>query len=185
MNQNLQKYTITILIAFWIGISNATPNEVVIIRHGEKPIPGNNLSCKGLNRSLKLPSVLPEFGKFRQIFVPHLNSKNDTTLQARMFQTATPYAIKYDLNINSNYDKSDFKGVVNAITAESGDILMVWEHQRIPALARAFGASSAPKLWNGKDFDSVWILTFPNNNTKMAQLKISKENIQPSDICNF
>ena len=34
------------------------PLRVVIIRHGEKPEEGDNLSCAGLNRALALPAVL-------------------------------------------------------------------------------------------------------------------------------
>ncbi len=37
--------------------------KVVIIRHAEKPDDGDNLSCKGFNRSLALTSVL--YNKFK------------------------------------------------------------------------------------------------------------------------
>jgi hypothetical protein len=47
--------------------------KVVIIRHGEKPESGDNLSCQRENRALQLPSVLyQKFSKPDYIYVPSL-----------------------------------------------------------------------------------------------------------------
>ena len=174
------KSTLLIIFCLMFGVAFALPTEVVIIRHGEKPKHGDNLNCAGLNRALKLASVLPQFGNFKQIYAPRLNAVNNTTASARMFQTATPYMAKYNAKINTMYGKSDESTVAAAIRKESGDILMVWEHNRIPALARAFGIVNSPQSWNGNDFDSVWIITFPNG---IAILKHRQENINPSNSC--
>ena len=32
--------------------------KVIFIRHGEKPLKGDNLTCQGVNRSLQLPEVI-------------------------------------------------------------------------------------------------------------------------------
>src|SRR5690349_3025252 len=78
--------------------------KVVIIRHGEKPDNGDNLNCQGLNRATALPKVLySKFGTANEIYVPAVNTGNKTK-SARMFQTITPYAVKYNLDINSSYD---------------------------------------------------------------------------------
>lgn len=176
------KKILAIMLSLSFGTAVALPTEVVIIRHGEKPKHGDNLNCAGLNRALKLASVLPKFGKFQQIYAPRLYATNDTTESARMFQTALPYTAKYNASINTMYDKSDESGVAAAVLKESGDILIVWEHNRIPAVARALGIVSTPQSWNGNDFDSVWIITYPKG---IATLKLSQENIDPSNSCSF
>ena len=77
--------------------------KVVIIRHGEKPKNGDNLSCQGQNRALQLAAVLhTKLNIPNYIYVPALKS-DDATKHSRMFQTISPFAIKYNLPINSKY----------------------------------------------------------------------------------
>lgn len=176
------KKNLAIILCLFFGMAWALPTEVVIIRHGEKPKHGDNLNCAGLNRALKLASVLPRFGNFQQIYAPRLDALNNTTVSARMFQTALPYTAKYNAKINTMYGKNNESAVAAAIRKDSGDILMVWEHNRIPLLAREFGVVNFPQSWNNNDFDSVWIITFPAG---IATLKRSQENIIPSNSCLF
>ena len=81
---------------------------IFIMRHGEKPKDGDNLSCQGLNRALALPSILAnQIGTPDFIYVPAIKSA-DSTRHARMFQTITPFAIKYNLAINSQFKAMNF-----------------------------------------------------------------------------
>ena len=84
--------------------------KIVIIRHGEKPVEqsdgGDNLSCQGQNRALQLASVLYQrIGKPDYTYVPALGMDKSTS-HSRMFQTVTPFAVKYDLTINSKCECS-------------------------------------------------------------------------------
>lgn len=160
------------------SISYALPSQIIIIRHGEKSINGDNLNCAGLNRSIQLARVL--YNKFKivnHIYVPHLNPKADGTKRSRMFQTITPYAVQYNIEINSSYNKDDFNDIVTAIKQDSGTVLFVWDHSNIPALASTLGVTDVTK-WNKNDFDSIWIID-PVNKT----LKITQEKISPSQAC--
>ena len=70
--------------------------KLVFIRHGEKPLKGDNLTCQGLNRALLLPNfIFKRFGVPSYLFVPGL-ALGEATKHARMFQTITPLAIKYN-----------------------------------------------------------------------------------------
>src|SRR5437763_1304371 len=73
----------------------ATANKkIIIIRHGEKPDDGDNLSCKGFNRALQLPQVLySKFGLPTAVYVPSLHTGKKTST-ARMYQTIVPFVIK-------------------------------------------------------------------------------------------
>lgn len=153
--------------------------RVIIIRHGEKPEQGDNLSCQGLNRALQLPDVLnKKFGTPDYIFVPSINTGKKTST-ARMYQTIVPFAIKYDLNINTKYDVDDAKGLVQDILKRNGAVLLVWEHKHIDNILRAFGVQDAPK-WPDDDFDSIWIINFENGKPVLVK---DREGINPAADC--
>ena len=155
--------------------------KLVFIRHGEKPDDGDNLNCQGLNRSMLLPAVLfKKFGIPNNIYVPSVNS-GDLTKHARMLQTITPFAAKYNLSINSKFDEEDYKKVGNALLKEKGTIFIVWEHQNIVPILNYFGISGNLN-WPGSDFDSIWIVTFHKGN---AILTKDKEGLNPSAGCPF
>lgn len=158
------------------------PNlKVVIIRHGEKPKNGDNLSCQGQNRALALASVLHQkIGSPDTIYVPALEL-DDATKHSRMFQTITPFAVKYNVPINSKYDEKDSEKVAKSVLKKSGTVLMVWEHSAIQDLAKQLGVKHAED-WSDKDFDSIWII---NYNSGKAELTLDKEGLNPSPVCSF
>jgi hypothetical protein len=156
--------------------------KVVIIRHGEKPDNGDNLSCAGFNRSVKLPQVLDaKFGVASYIYVPKVKSAAQST-SSRMFQTATPYAVKHNLAINSTFKDTDSQDVAADILKHNGVVLVVWEHNSIPSLAKAFGLHHLPH-WGDNDFDGIWVITFSKKGN--AVLAIDNEGITPAAGCPF
>lgn len=172
---------ITLFSAAFSSGAAAAPEKVVIIRHGEKPKDGDNLSCQGENRALQLPKVLHE--KFKTpdyTYVPSLGL-GKSTAHARMFQTVGPFAIKYNLVVNSKFDEKDYGGVAKNVMGKTGTVLMVWEHSAIPHLAQALGVDNPPS-WDGRDFDSIWVITFAGGK---ASLSTGQEGITPSADCNF
>jgi hypothetical protein len=155
--------------------------KVVIIRHAEKPENGDNLSCQGENRALQLPAVLSsKIGSPDFTFIPSL-SLGKATKHARMFQTVSPFAIKNNLRIDSQFDEKDYANVAAAVKSKTGTVLLVWEHSAIPHLAKKLGVKNPPD-WAGNDFDSIWILTYAKGT---ATLAIDKEGLQPSADCAF
>ena len=156
--------------------SPLTSLTIVIIRHGEKPESGDNLSPQGLSRSLQLPTIL--YGKFgvpNHVYVPALGM-DITTAHSRMFQTVTPFAIQYNLSINSKFDEKDFTGLASHMREKTGIALVVWEHHGINSLALAIGINGAP-IWADDDYDSIWIITFSQAGEPV--LTIDKQNLTP------
>jgi len=167
------------------GNKDSTVLKVYIIRHGEKPKKGDNLSCAGLNRALALMDVLKKkVGKPDYTYVPTINTGQKTS-SVRMFQTVTPFAVREDLHINSQFAETDSTGAAADVLLKRGVVLMVWEHGNIPPLARALGAP-VTGIWNPKDFDSIWILSYTadaSGNLHYSHMKIDQENINPTDKC--
>lgn len=137
--------------------------KVVIIRHGEKPDSGDNLSCKGQYRALKLADVLTkQIGKPDFTYVPTIGTGKAATTSARMFQTVSPFAIKHNLIVNSSFKETKVSAAAADVLTRRGLVLMVWEHGNIPPLAKALGvpAAQVPSKWKGHDFDSIWTIEF-------------------------
>ena len=153
--------------------------RVIVIRHAEKPQNGDNLSCKGLNRALELTDLLkkkidiPDY-----IFVPTINTGKNTST-ARMYQTIVPFAVKYNLTVNTKYNVDDTKDLAKDVLKRNGTVLLVWEHDRIDNIVKALGVQNVPK-WPGNDFDSIWIIDFENGKATMRK---DREGINPAADC--
>lgn len=155
--------------------------KVVIIRHGEKPADGDNLSCAGANRAYALPEVLlGKIGVPGHTYVPALELGKGTR-HARMFQTIVPFAIAQNLKIDSRFGETDVAGAARDVRQRKGTVLMVWEHSRIPPLAASLGVKDPPS-WDGDDFDSMWIVTYRDG---QASLEVGAEGIEPAGKCPF
>jgi hypothetical protein len=160
------------------------PNEnlkVVIIRHAEKAKDGDNLSCQGQNRALQLASVLHQkINKPDFTYVPALKL-DKATKHSRMFQTVTPFAVKYDLTINSKYATDDYDALAKSVLKKEGTVLMVWSHSEIANLAKALGVDNVPE-WLDSDFDSIWEISY---NKGKANLRVDQQGLNPANACIF
>lgn len=182
--RNLTSIFVVILVFIYpiASLAENVPEDnlkVVIIRHGEKPNDGDNLSCQGQNRALQLPTVLyNKFGRPDQVYVPSLGL-GPSTKHARMFQTVSPFAIKYNLTVNSQFDEKDYQNVATEVLNKTGTVLLVWEHSAIHHLAKKLGVKNSPD-WDDDDFDSIWIITFAEG---IPSLSVDNEGLQPSEDC--
>ncbi|HEX9509816.1 MAG TPA: histidine phosphatase family protein [Puia sp.] len=183
---------VLVLIFAGIGVFNgrsysqtATGMEnlkVVIIRHGEKPKTGDNLTCQGVNRSLQLPEVLhAKFGIPAYTYIP-APGLGESTKHARMFQTIIPFAAKYNLVLNSKYEEFDSVNIAKDLLSRTGVVLMVWQHHAITSIVRALGVKTNGLQWDDNDFDSIWIITFPKG---VATLTKDREGLTPSADCSY
>jgi hypothetical protein len=155
--------------------------KVVIIRHGEKPKDGDNLTCQGQNRALQLANVLHQkFSIPDTIYIPALKS-DSFTKHSRMFQTISPFAIKYNLPINSKYNADENEKIAKSVFKREGIVLMVWEHSAINSLTARLGVDDTPQ-WDNSDFDSIWIINYQDGK---AKLSVDKEGINPSEECSY
>jgi hypothetical protein len=156
--------------------------RIILIRHGEKPADGDNLSCAGFNRSIKLPAVLKsKFGIPDYIYVP-APSTGKRTSNCRMLQTVLPFAIKNNLPINTTYTVDATDLLAKKMRKQTGTILVVWEHKQLGDIIKALGLKDLPSKWKDDDYDSIFIITYPK---KKAVLTVDQEGITPSADCGF
>lgn len=158
-----------------------SPLRVVLIRHGEKPKKGDNLSCQGLNRSMQLPGLLySRFGIPSATYIPAIGL-GDSTKHSRMFQTIIPFAVKYNLALTSKFAEKDSAGIAGDILERKGLVLVVWEHKAIPSIAHALGVAGDLK-WDDEDYDSIWIIAWQHG---VAGLTKGAEGLKPGAACSF
>lgn len=156
--------------------------RIVFVRHGEKDATGDNLNCQGLNRAMQLPKVIVfKFGTPAKIYAPSINSKKSTG-HARMFQTATPLAVKYGLKINTQYDVQDYDALAQNLKVQSGTVVLVWEHKAMDNILKAIGVKTHGMKWADDDFDSIWVVTFKNGKARFAT---DTEGLHPAGNCAF
>jgi hypothetical protein len=150
---------------------------IVIIRHGEKYAVGSNLNCKGLNRALHIPAVInKQFGRPLMIYVPTIKT-GSVTSEDRMFQTATPLAVTDSVAVNSSFDETMTTDLAGYLKTQNGLQLVVWEHTNIPKLGHSLGLGKDSLRWKGSDFDTIWIVTFPNGRKHPPRLVKSTEGL--------
>jgi broad specificity phosphatase PhoE len=188
--------------------TNTGPNQVLIIRHGEKvgdpkkdDDGGRHLSIQGSARAAALPTLfvsaqpqlscglrhklaefhghyheIPTRGKAPRFPTPNFIFATERTKHSkRPIETATPLATALNLPINDGYGESpaEIKKMTNAILKElafAGKIVLIcWHHGTIPDVAKALGVLKPPK-WDGKVFDRVWQITFPQGKAVLKDL---------------
>ncbi len=152
------------LLAPMIASADST---IVFLRHGEKP--DNNsgqLTCKGLNRALQLPSVLlSQYGKPDAIYAS-APKENKTGSSLRPLTTITPTAIRLSQAIDLHYHAEQTDGLVDALLKGLGSnhlTFVSWEHKNLVVAAQKLvkktgGDPAVVPKWPGSDFDSLYII---------------------------
>jgi broad specificity phosphatase PhoE len=86
----------------------------------------------------------------------------------RPLQTITPLAERLGIKdkVNVSFKKGQEKQMVESVLAASGVVLISWQHEKIPEIAKHIVASKPPTKpipgkWPGDRFDIVWVFTPP------------------------
>lgn len=123
----------------------ATPAEVILLRHADKDSQRGdyNLSPQGFERALRLGRMIPAClgvpSLIRTFALDPVSSKN-----ARSYQTAVPLAVATGVNIGivmgSKESSAQFgEEVLRSKAFDGARAVLVWEHRRLPELARGLG----------------------------------------------
>ena len=182
----------------------AAIETVVMLRHGEKPPGGlGQLTCKGLNRALALPSLLiGRFGKPDFIFAPDPSMQvRDGNLMpsysyVRPLATIEPTAIRLGMPVNAQigYERIDeLRRVLLQPMYAHSLIFVAWEHNELYNFAvqmlESYGGSAAQvPEWAKDDYETLYVFHITRsakNGAPRATLDIQKEGLSStlSDTC--
>lgn len=173
----------------------AQQETIVAIRHAEKPPEGlGQLSCKGLNRALALPSVLTQrFGKPEEIYAPNPSPRIFDGLHlyfyVRPLTTIEPTAISLGMPVKTKVGYNQIKTLKTELTARSNRsklIFVAWEHAELNDFAKlmlqSYGQdpSAVPK-WPDDDYDRIYIFKISDNHGKPSlTFKVDQEGLNNS-----
>jgi len=170
----------------FIQSAYSAPSQVVIIRHGEKPLSGNELNEKGWKRANALVSYVAEniiINEFGPPVALYAGAPTNPGGSIRSIQTITPLALKLGLAIHKSITKNELNVLVNEVLNskeyENRTVFICWEHSLIPEMAHLFGASEAPETWDSSVFDRSWVIRFSNN--KVVGFQNIAQQLLPGD----
>jgi hypothetical protein len=182
----------------------ARGETIVLLRHGEKPVGGlGQLTCKGLNRSLALPSVLiGRYGKPDFIYAPNPSQQVDdgnklpTYSYVRPLATIEPTAIRLAMPVNTQIGFLQIDELQKALLQPAyahSLIFVAWEHLKLHDFAaqmlKSYGSNPAQvPEWTNDDYETIYVFHITRSNPNgapHATLEIQKEGLEKtlSDAC--
>jgi len=138
----------------------------VFFRHGEKPDnTSGQLTCKGLNRALSLPSVLlSRYGTPDALYASAPKEKKLGS-SLRPLTTITPLAIQVSKPVVLRFHADQTDQLVTDLLAEKNSALtfLSWEHKNLVTAARTLvtetgGDAAQVPAWPSADFDSIYVV---------------------------
>jgi hypothetical protein len=173
----------------------AQEETIVAIRHAEKPPGGlGQLSCKGLNRALALPTVLTSrFGKPDAIYAPNptprIIDEFHFYFYVRPLTTIEPTAISLGMPVNTKIGYNKIRTLRAELLSRSNRsklIFVAWEHAELNEFAKqmlkSFGQdpSAVPK-WPDDDYDRIYIFKITEHRGKSSlTFKVDQEGLNNS-----
>jgi hypothetical protein len=165
---HLSKFFVLFLLFITLGSAlEALPAQVILIPHAEKEPESVKLSLLGQERAAALALYFlgtPDVMKFGPPVAIFAQKPGPQDKSLRSIETVNPLAKTLNLQPNVEYENMEYLEMATAVLsnpAYSGKaVLICWEQQAIPEIARAFGAIDAPKKWQREAFDRTWVITY-------------------------
>ncbi|KAL3778523.1 hypothetical protein ACHAW5_003721 [Stephanodiscus triporus] len=131
---------------------------------------GSRLGHRGHMNFREIETITPLSRKFRMDVDDRFGVGDEGDLAADYFgMLADGVVEKYRARMTEGggkrkrEDEDDREDDGEALLCDRGMTVVNWKHSRIPQLARALGCGvgqGCPRRYNGKDFDTMWLLTF-------------------------
>jgi hypothetical protein len=154
------------------------PPLVMLIRHAEKPVAGQDhgvdalgspdpesLTPRGWQRAGALVGLFdPDRADSRTAALPtptHLfaSKVGPQSSSKRPVETLQPLSERLGIVTDTSHLKEELGQLVQDVRAIDGVVLISWEHHLIPSIANGLmGNSSVPQIWPDDRFDLVWLI---------------------------
>jgi hypothetical protein len=164
------------------------PSKIMLIRHAEKPqneAEGVGRHGRRDDRDLVVRGW-QRAGALARFFAPLDGAASRPGIEPpkrifaasgaggrskRSHETATPLADLLGIDIDDSYTTGDEPALASAIEADTGAVLVVWEHKAIAAIVdlSTHGAVAAP-AWSDDRFDMVLVLERRDGDWRLDQV---------------
>ena len=169
------------------GLKNAV---VLVIRHGEKPDKGQDLSKAGKERAQAYVKYFENYTVDSQPFKPdYLFAAADSKDSQRPRLTLEPFSQAVGLKIDARFECTKNQELADAIKKKPAgkQYLICWHHTEIPHLLSALRADPGTLLPDGKWPDAVfgWVIQLRYDpDGHVLHTKRISENLMPGDSGN-
>jgi hypothetical protein len=144
----------------------AQPSQVILIRHAEKPMSGNELSPQGRERAAALvPFFLgtDELLEFNTPAAIYAQSQKKETSSIRSIETVKPLAEALQLRINKTSARDEFQQLVKETVANDDnerDTGLIYSEQNVSIeIAKEFSVGETPTKWRGTMHSRVRLIS--------------------------
>ena len=153
------------------SLASGRPDQVIIIRHAEKPEHGHDLTVKGRERAAALAPFFLSGDRETPVAI-YAQGPSAEHPSRRPVETVTPLAHDLKLVIKTCHRGDDAAMVKEILSQPEYDgkvVLICWSHKEIPGLATALGVVHPPE-WRGAAFDRLWIIKFNDGQATLQDL---------------
>lgn len=170
----MRKILSTLLFLAIAAPAYAAPAQVILIRHAEKQLEGNQLSEKGFKRAEALVNFFltaPAVTGYGTPVAVYAAAPKHEDSSIRSIQTVTPLARALGLTVNTNFTRGQAHKLVADIMENpkyTGRLVLVcWQHGHLTDIVRElaeyspYGPAaqvSLPGEWPDARFDRAWII---------------------------
>jgi hypothetical protein len=153
------------------------PAQIILIRHADEPDDPNDphLSPAGVKRAEQLVSFITTDSALTRFGLPVAVFATRTTKHGngqRTQETVAPLARALRLPVQTPFLAKDFAAQAKRILLDPGyagkTVLICWNHEEIPQLARALGIKPEPPKWEANVYDLVYVITYHDGKAALA-----------------
>lgn len=156
------------------------PAHIILIRHAEEPSNADNphLSTKGEVRAEHLVEFMTHDPAMIRLGTPVAIYATETTHDGngeRTQETVAPLAKVLNLDVRTPFHAKDFDKLATQVLSDHSldgkTVVICWNHEYIPQLAHALGATSAPSKWKDKVYDLVYVISYRGGKATLTTTK--------------
>lgn len=163
--------------------------EILVIRHGEKPGEGKQLSPAGVARAKAYVSYFQHLEiDGRPVHIDHIFATAESKNSDRERLTVKPLAVALDLTVDARYKNKAYGELAADIQHHryGHELLICWHHGNIPGLVTALQGNASKLIPGGKwpDDHFDWIVRLHYDRTGRIQpdkCSLIHEHLMPGD----
>lgn len=162
--------------------------KIILLRHAEKPAKDDapygvnrkgerskeSLAVRGWQRAGAITNLfVPANGHFQHpaLAKPQFLYASKPLVRKgsrRPLQTIVPLAEKLAIEINSDFQRSDFESMIEEVFSRKGVVLICWQREYIPDIASLILGNNkiAPSDWPEDRFDMIWVFDLDRSSSR-------------------
>jgi hypothetical protein len=154
----------------------AMPAQILLLRHGEKPAQGDELSPRGWERAKALPGLFErkpysDFGAPAALF--GMAAKHGDSGSIRAIQTLKYVSERFRSPVDDRFRKGEEKELARELrnnhALDGKFVVICWEHKMLSDIAAALGVNPVPQ-YPGDRFDRAWLVTMEGDKASFRDL---------------